>query len=1157
MVRLNCMLKGLGMVMLATMAACKKSITLKTLVLSTFSGESESIIGNLNSYGIPFDYIEFSPSNQLKGNLTLYDENNEPKYNLVVINGGYLSYETNNTWVSALNKEQWAYLEEYEAKNSVRRVVLSEDISYNPEIKLQDQNNWGETKDKQDLIVADDDEIKNIFKEARVKITAPLDVNGIYHSRVKIVNTNTTLPFLYYSDDGEKSAVAATITKYEDGREKMSFYFGFGSWSQSSIMLGHLWLTWGTRSLFNGFRRVYFTPHIDDVFLSTELVDVKHNVEYSKYSEEFRTKPEDYQKIAQFQKDVLDIMPEGSFYRVELAFNGNGLLLSVDYDQALEVDGERYVDLEFVKEPGTGDKRWPKENYQFTKGNLSTFEKDDLYKYFAHNETAQREFFWSSHTFTHENLDNASRSDVDNEIRLNIEVADMLGLTEKEYWSGGAIITPQISGLHNKDALEIFRKYGINSATGDLSRPAICNVSNPYLPYYTTMESSNLEGFPVVPRTPTEIYYFCSSREENTWMYNQIYHNYFGKDSTWDEIAERESKRTLLLMTKLRHEAHQFHQANLRYYKKEGEYGESLLEDWTRSVVKLYTKYVDWPLISIKIDRQAETFIERAKLEACGHETKLVIENNKIVGITVTASEGECTVPVTVPEGVDKSSLPSDATLEQIGKDPLTVWVPLKKGETKTFKIEPALEWHVDETAQPVENTTTVTVVESTTTVKEEETTTEAEPTTTKKEETTTEAEPTTTKKEETTTEVEPTTTKKEETTTEVEPTTTKKEETTTEAEPSTTKKEETTTEVEPTTTKKEETTTEVEPTTTKKEETTTEAEPTTPKKEETTTEVEPTTTKKEETTAEAEPTTTKKEETTSEAEPTTTKKEETTAEAEPTTTKKEETTTEAEPTTTKKEETTAEAEPTTTNKEEEETSIVTIYETSTVDVTIVESSTIYVDPTTTVVEKTTTTTKAPTTTTTTEKEITSTEEETTTTTTTTEKKTTTTTTEKKTTKTTTDDEPTETPTEKCNAGWARCGGIGFAGVECCVEGYYCKKQNEWYSQCVPRTAPKEDDDENDETTTVTTITKTKTVTKQPTTKTTVKTTITKTKTTTIDEESTTAAAEETTKTSIDEEECSGPYQKCGGIGFTGPHCCVEGWTCKDFNDYYSQCVKI
>ncbi|OUM65893.1 hypothetical protein PIROE2DRAFT_7054 [Piromyces sp. E2] len=708
MARLNKLFKAFGVVgMLMTMVAV-------TLTL------------NLNSYGIPYDLLEFTPTNMLKGNLTLYNENNEPKYNLVIINGGDLIFEVENLWVSALSVDQWAYLEEYEAKNGIRRVVISEDVSANREVELYDPNNWGESLDNQPLIVEESSEIQKIFNDARIKITAPLNVNGIYHTRVKIVDTAITTPFLYYSDHGKKGPVAATITKYSNGREKMSFFFGLGSWSQTSIIINHLWLTWGTRSLFNGFRRVYFTPHIDDVFLGTELIN-------SKTDEVYRTTPSDYEKIAKFQKEVLKIMPEGSFYRVELAFNGNGILIYADYNEALKVDAERYVDLEYVMEPGTGDKRWPMENYQFTPSNIAAFKKDILFNYFNHNVTAQQEFFWSSHTFTHENLDNVCKSDVDNEIRLNIEMAEKLGLTDKEYWSGGSIITPQISGLHNKDALETFRKYGIQSATGDLSRTAICNLENPYLPFYTTLESSNLEGFPVIPRTPTEIYYFCSTKEEDTWMYNQLYNSYYGRDSTFAELLERESERTLLLMTKLRHEAHQFHQANLRYYPKEGEFGESLLEDWTRSVVKLYTKYVDWPLISVKMDKQAETFIERAKLEACGHETKFMVENNKITGISVSASKGDCTVPVTVPGGVKKSSLPSDATLEQIGKDPLTVWIPLKKGEIKSFKLEPEFDWKVDTSSLvepstavtiPVETTTTTTTTTTVTTIPDQTTTT-------------------------------------------------------------------------------------------------------------------------------------------------------------------------------------------------------------------------------------------------------------------------------------------------------------------------------------------------------------------------------------------------------------------------------------------------
>ncbi|KAL5114597.1 hypothetical protein ACEQ8H_007502 [Pleosporales sp. CAS-2024a] len=37
----------------------------------------------------------------------------------------------------------------------------------------------------------------------------------------------------------------------------------------------------------------------------------------------------------------------------------------------------------------------------------------------------------------------------------------------------------------------------------------------------------------------------------------------------------------------------------------------------------------------------------------------------------------------------------------------------------------------------------------------------------------------------------------------------------------------------------------------------------------------------------------------------------------------------------------------------------------------------------------------------------------------------------------------------------------------------------------------------------------------------------------------------------------SKPYDRCGGIGFTGTTQCATGWTCKVQNDWYSQCVPV
>ena len=1163
----NKIFKLVGMSLVMTMAACKQSITMKTLILATSQMDSQPIFEHMQSYGIPYDYMEFSPSTVFKGNITLYNENNEPKYNLIVINGGNLIFERNGLWVSALTAKQWANIDEYERNNSIRRVVISDDVSSNVNVELNDPNNWGDTFENQPVIFEQSEEIVKVFNDARIKLTAPLNVDNIYHTRVKIVNTANTKPFLYYSDNGEKGPVGGIITKYDDGREEMSFFFGLGSWSQSSIIFSHLYLTWGTRSLFNGFRRVYFTPHIDDVFLGTQLADPKSGSTYG--SENFRTGPKDFEKIAQFQKDVLEIMPEGSFYRVEMAFNGNGILISGDYEQSLKVDTNRYGDIEFVKEPGTGDKRWPSENYQFSEEQYATMEKDIVFNYFNHNDTAQKEFFWSSHTFTHENLDNVSRSDADNEIRLNIEMAHLLGLLDTDYWSPGAIITPQISGLHNKDALDIFKLYGIKYGTGDLSRPALCNAENPYLPYYTTMESSNYEGFPIIPRSPTEVYYYCSTREEDLWVYNEIYRDYYGGDSTFDQLLERESERTLLLMLKLRHEAHQFHQANIRYYPKEGKYGESLLEDWTRSVVNLYTKYVDWPLISLKIEKHAETYHERAKLETCGHETKFIIKNNLITGISVSASSGDCKVPITVPGGVNKSSLPAGATLEQVGKDPLTVWIPLKKGETKSFQLEPALEWNAVESFESttevetstVVSTTTVmdettTIVDETTTIANESTTVANEstivdvPTTTIVNESTIVVVPTTIVNESTIVDV-PTTTIANESTVVVVPTTIINESTVVD-DPTTSVANESTVVVVPTTIVNESTIVDVPTTTIANEstvvvvpttivnESTVVDDPTTSVANESTIVVVPTTIVNESTIVDV-PTTTIANESTVIVVPTTIVNESTVVEN-PTTTIVENPTTSVveNPTTSVAENpTTSVAEnpttsvvenPTTSVAENPTTSVVenpttTIVENPTTSVAENPTTSVVENPTTTIVENPTTTIVENPTTTIVENPTTSVVENPTTTivenpTTSVVENPTTTIVENPTTivvenpttsvvenpTTTTVENPTEVQVSECrNSGYAQCGGYGFNGANCCPEGFYCKNFNPYYSQCVLNGTYVE----------------------------------------------TTDAEQPTPVASCDNIR----YGQCGGIGYTGPTCCTLGFVCTVQSEYYHQCL--
>jgi len=736
------------LIFLLSLFACAFAgeLGLKTLILSASgSTEASAVKLSLNSYGIPYDHIELKLK-ELEGNLTLYDDDNNPKYNMIVLTSGKLTLlDENFKWVSVLSDEQWAYLDQYEIDNNIRRITLSDVPDSSLGISIYDETHWG-TDVTQTMIKADNDIADGMYSLAGIMPTAKLDTLGLYHTPMSNANAKIeTKPVLYFKKDStyKENTIAALYMKLDDGRERLSFYFGFGDWSLNCIVINHIWINWGTRGIYSGFRRVYFTPHIDDVFLATELVDPKKNTDEG--TEIFRTTTTDFDNIKKYQKDVVKKMNPGSFYRVELAINGNGILIEADYDQSLQVFGERLVELEFKKEPGTGTYNWPTKNYKFNFPE-SLLSQDKLYPYFK-QKANREEFFWSSHTFTHENLDNASRSDVDNEIRVNIELAKKLGFvnednTHEEWWSSGSIITPQISGLRNRDAIEIFKQYGINSGTGDLSRPTLCNTENPYLPYYTTMEGSNYDGFPVIPRSPSEVYFHCSTSAENTWMYNRIYRNHFGNDTDWDTIIERESVRVLTLMMKLRHEAHQFHQANLRNADiKEP----SLLQQWTDAIVEKFNSYVNWPMISLKLDDLAKTFTDRKEVEDCKATYALITSDSTVTGIKVSA-EKKCTVPITVPFDVERNS---KFRYEQVGNDPLTIWVPLNNSkETIIFKKpfewgikSPSIETTVTtiaestEPAEPTETTTkekkTITIISTVVATSEKTSTTNEEPTTT------------------------------------------------------------------------------------------------------------------------------------------------------------------------------------------------------------------------------------------------------------------------------------------------------------------------------------------------------------------------------------------------------------------------------------------
>lgn len=353
------------------------------------------------------------------------------------------------------------------------------------------------------------------------------------------------------------------------------------------------------------------------------------------------------------------------------------------------------VSDDYIKPKGSGICRWPHFPYDVSWLEVE-LSKNDLFNYIK-NKEKNKNFYWSSHGFTHQNLNLATSSDVKNQVDTNVKMAVRLGIYESSF-SKRTIITPDSSGLHNVDAIETFFNSSITSATGNINRPDISNdefyEKNAYIPWRTTVESSNIDDFPVIPRIPTMIFGQCSTPLENTIQYNRIFEG-TGIEASFDEILERDSQQALLYLLQLRHNPFQFHQSNLRNADLPGK--KSLVELWTEKLIDKYNNYVKWPIVSAKVDDIHSSFLERESFEKCDLEQKLVYNNTHIVAISLK-SKKECKVPIALPYGVgiaedDLIIYKNKLSIEQVSEvDPITIWVDINN-DSLYLSFEPAIAW--------------------------------------------------------------------------------------------------------------------------------------------------------------------------------------------------------------------------------------------------------------------------------------------------------------------------------------------------------------------------------------------------------------------------------------------------------------------------------
>jgi hypothetical protein len=130
--------------------------------------------------------------------------------------------------------------------------------------------------------------------------------------------------------------------------------------------------------------------------------------------------------------------------------------------------------LEWVKPIGSGTNLWPASPSIYPNYTAACLNKDTLKTWWA-TPANLNAFSHVSHTFTHEDQNNATYSDIYKEITWNQAWLAASGIASATKFSPKGLIPPAITGLHNGDALRAWSDSGITHAIGDNTRPALLN----------------------------------------------------------------------------------------------------------------------------------------------------------------------------------------------------------------------------------------------------------------------------------------------------------------------------------------------------------------------------------------------------------------------------------------------------------------------------------------------------------------------------------------------------------------------------------------------------------------------------------------------------------------------------------------------------------
>jgi len=308
------------------------SVSGTVLIFARDDTSAASAYSGLQGYGIPYQVVVVPSSGATLPTLT--SSSTVGNYAAIVVLSE-VAYSYDNGFHSALTTEQWQQLYDYQSTFGVRMVRLD----------VYPTSEFGATTAIPGVgcCAADIDQLVSItnstgFPTAGMKTGAGMTTQGVYHYPATITNSSIAWEVAQFAAGGPfLSATTAAVINRIGKRQQMVWFMGWTTgWSATSNFLQHAWIHWALRGLYPGFRRVYFSTQIDDMFLPTALYQVQdvfryvcliHADLFQPSGTTFRIRPSDLDSHVTWMKSINSRMPSGSSYFIEMAHNGNGNIL--------------------------------------------------------------------------------------------------------------------------------------------------------------------------------------------------------------------------------------------------------------------------------------------------------------------------------------------------------------------------------------------------------------------------------------------------------------------------------------------------------------------------------------------------------------------------------------------------------------------------------------------------------------------------------------------------------------------------------------------------------------------------------------------------------------------------------------------------------------